>query len=111
MIAEVYYNRTRNCWSVRHKGRVISHLRELQLRNCTMKVSEAARQRVLRTGKRGVHAWISGTIAQGPLSNARVEEIIYSPFRGRTFQTLSGQAVAAADVVLFEPDGRCYLTR
>lgn len=110
MIVQVYYNRTRKCWSVRRKGRVIRHVRQIALLDCTMKVSEAARQCVLRTGRRGVHAWIVGTIVEDARSDDELEEITYSPFKGGTFQTKAGgHAIAAAELVSFEPDGRCFI--
>ncbi len=109
MLVQIYYNRTRKCWSVRHNGRVIRHVQQIQLVDCTMKVSEAARQRVIRTGKRGVHAWIVGTIAENTRSNVGLEEITYSPFRGRTFRTISGRPIATADFVRFKPNGSCFI--
>ena len=109
MLVEIYYNRTRKCWSVRHNGRVIRHVLQIQLADCTMKVSEAARQRVVQTRRRGVHAWIIGTIAEDTLSDACLEEITYSPFRGRTFRTLNGRPIAAADFVHFKQNGSCFI--
>ena len=63
----VYWNVTRKCWSIRSmsfpdKGIVIGYARNLRLKNCTFKVSEAGRQRVLKTGRKGLHAGIIGEV-------------------------------------------------
>lgn len=62
-----YRNLHRNCWSVKAlegnlKGRVIYHAQDLTLWNCTFKVSEAGRQRVLREQKKNVHAGVVGML-------------------------------------------------
>ena len=61
----VYYNLHKKCWSIRalegeNKGRVIAHRHEVCLENVTFKVSEAGRQRVLREGRKNVHAGCVG---------------------------------------------------
>ena len=110
MIVDVYYNRTRKCWSLRHKNRVIDHVPRLALVDCTMRTSEASRQQVIRTGKRGVHAWVRGTLVKDLPAVCDAQEIGYSPFRAGGFAAKSsGLPVVAADVVLFEPDGRCFV--
>jgi len=63
----IYYNLHRKCWSVKalegeNKGRVIAHCESALLADCTMKVSEKGRQRVLREKKKNVHAGIVGRI-------------------------------------------------
>ena len=39
----VYWNLTKKCWSVRHKGKVLFHTSYLELDDCALKVSEAAK--------------------------------------------------------------------
>ncbi|UBV45462.1 hypothetical protein LAJ19_20265 (plasmid) [Deinococcus taeanensis] len=63
---EVYRNLTRRCWSVRQGGRVIAHSPWLLLRDVTMIVRPGGRDRVRRTGRNEVHAWVRGTPAQHP---------------------------------------------
>lgn len=63
----VYWNLHRGLWSVKalegaQKGRVIARLGHLGLEDCEFKVSEAGRQRVLREGRKNVHAGIVGTL-------------------------------------------------
>lgn len=60
-----YWNLHKFCWSVKAlegdlKGKVVAHFRELTLKDCQLKVSEAGRQRVLQERKKNVHAGIVG---------------------------------------------------
>jgi hypothetical protein len=61
----VYWNLHKKKFSVQaHYGsgswRVVAHAEELMLKDVTFKVSEAGRQRVLRTGVKNVHAYVVG---------------------------------------------------
>lgn len=65
----VYYNLHGNVWSVQHyipgKGwRVREHLSSLILENVEFKVSEAGRQRVIREGRKNVHAYAIGWLSE-----------------------------------------------
>lgn len=64
----VYWNLHKSVWSVKalegpDKGRVIGRKRNVLLADVTGKVSEAGRQRVLREGRKNVHAGLVGTLA------------------------------------------------
>ena len=64
----VYFNLHRKCYSIKslsgvNKGRVVAHAEKVLLRDATFKVSEAGRQRVLRTKRKNVHAGVVGTLA------------------------------------------------
>ena len=63
----VYFNLHRKVWSIKalegpNKGRVIAHSSVVEMSDCTFKVSEAGRQRVLRDKRKNVHAGIVGTV-------------------------------------------------
>ena len=63
----VYWNLHRKLWSVKAlsgpaKGKVILRTGEVLLKDAEGKVSEAGRQRVLREGKKNVHAGIVGEL-------------------------------------------------
>ena len=64
MDCRVYWNLTRGVWSVqaRVKGnwRVIGHASRVNVRDAKFVVSEAGRQRVLREGRKNVHAFVVG---------------------------------------------------
>jgi len=63
----VYFNLHRKCWSVRalngrYKGRVVAHCDRVLLTDVEFRVSEAGRQRVLREGRKNVHAGVVGSL-------------------------------------------------
>ncbi|MEE9596432.1 MAG: hypothetical protein V3V96_06615 [Acidiferrobacterales bacterium] len=123
----IYYNLTKHVWSIRaaegpHKGLVIGHADRVSLRDCTFKVSEAGRQRVLKEKRKNVHAGIEGDliaadgykIAPG-YQNVAAErlfvtvdrmaawlrhngdEVTYNPYKSQTFVTVD----YAQDPVLY----------
>ena len=63
----VYFNLHRKVWSIKalegpNKGRVIAHSTVVEMSDCTFKVSEAGRQRVLAEKRKNVHAGIVGVV-------------------------------------------------
>lgn len=61
---KVYYNLHRHCFSVKDykTNKVIGHTDRVVLQDCTFKVSEAGRRRVLLEKKKNVHAYVVGTL-------------------------------------------------
>ena len=60
---EVYRNLHRDCFSVRHKGKVVGYLHDneqLALTNVKFVVQPAGRAKVLRENKKNVHAFVRG---------------------------------------------------
>ena len=60
MRVEVYYNLHKNVFSVRHKGRVIQHTKMAVIKDAEYVVRPAGRAKVLREGKKNVHAFVRG---------------------------------------------------
>lgn len=64
----VYWNLREQCWSLRSQdpaifpGIAVAHARIFKMNGVIFKVSEAGRQRVLRTGQKNVHAGVVGSI-------------------------------------------------
>ncbi|AOT25010.1 hypothetical protein PBI_KALPINE_91 [Mycobacterium phage Kalpine] len=89
----VYWNLHRGMWSVKaltgpNKGRVVYRSNgPIVLRNVTGKVSEAGRQRVLREGKKNVHAGIVGEWVTGDSVDLDVTArlVTYNPRKYETF--------------------------
>jgi hypothetical protein len=52
-------------YSVRQDGLVVGHTNELFLKNVYFVVRESGRQRVLKTGRKNVHAWVLGYLDRG----------------------------------------------
>lgn len=64
MRVEVYFNLHKYIWSVRQcsTGRVILHTNKVHIRDPKFVVRKAGRERVLREGKKNVHAFVRGEI-------------------------------------------------
>ena len=62
MRVEVYFNLHKHLFSVRsaRSGRVILHTDRVHIRNPEFVVRQGGRQRVLREGKKNVHAFVRG---------------------------------------------------
>jgi hypothetical protein len=82
MIVKVYYNIRKKCWSIQHKGKIISHARTVLLKNVSFKVSEAGRQRVLATKHKNVHAFARGELVEMDTEKPMdlVVKISYNPY-------------------------------
>ena len=57
---DVYFNRHKSTFSIRHKGRVIEHTDTVVIKNPRFVVNESGRNRVLREKKKNVHAFVRG---------------------------------------------------
>lgn len=104
----VYRNLHKKLWSVRamegpNKGRVILHATTISLANCTFKVSEAGRQRVIREKRKNVHAGVQGTLIESAPPSDCSRKITYDPYRYATFvDAVSHEAILQADQARFE---------
>ena len=103
----VYKNLHKNCWSVRQDGLVKAHALELNLYDCTIKVSRAGQARVRKEKRKNVHAGIKGYLepyhlglsheaeltdevktfqrAWEGLPNSQMREITYNPYKYDSF--------------------------
>ena len=93
MKVEVYWNLNKNCFSVRHKGKVIAHKQYVQLRDIQWVVQPGGRARVLKTRRKNVHAFARGTLVENsfeipPRHDHEYKRIIYDPYEYDTFVTL-----------------------
>lgn len=88
MNVRVYRNLTKNCWSVQHKlpgkgWRLLKHCDLISLKNVTTKVYESGRQRVIKEGKKYVHAYIEGEMWEYHLR--RGFRVVYNPYSSGSF--------------------------
>jgi hypothetical protein len=87
----VYWNLHLCMWSVKalegpNKGRVILRTDQIALEHVTGKVSEAGRQRVLREGRKNVHAGLVGNMRfEGVPSGWLKDCITYNPYKYTSF--------------------------
>lgn len=105
MNVQVYWNLHKNVWSVRHKGKVISHQGIICLSDVTFRVQPAGRDRVRREGKKNVHAFACGNYepAGSYRDNKLGRNITYNPYKYDTF-------VYSDDLTPVQHSDRVYLT-
>lgn len=101
MRVKVYWNATRKIWSVKSGNSPVEHASLLVLKDCKFLVSEAGRQRVLRTKRKDVHAFVEGEIVsrEGMRHLGSYDEVRYNPYKNETFVDGAGNRVDAHNVV------------
>ena len=117
MKVRVYYNLNRAVWSVQHyipgKGwRVREYLDSLVLEDVTFKVSEAGRQRVIREGRKNVHAYAVGTLVErnGGGYSGHLARVSYNPYKAGAFVRMdTGDPVEKAGYVNLTADRKVYV--
>lgn len=60
--SEVYFNLHKKCLSVRDTGGRVRHASAVVMTDITFAVQPAGRARVVREGKKNVHAFVRGTV-------------------------------------------------
>lgn len=87
MQVRVYYNLHRHTFSIQHKTpkgwRVRAYADEVMLKDVTFTVSEKGRQRVIREGRKNVHAYVVGTLVD-TLPECEVD-VTYNPYKYSSF--------------------------
>ena len=101
MKVKVYYNLHKHCFSVQHKGIVIAHRDIVYIKNATFNVREAGRQKVLREGRKNVHAYVVGEWVDA--CEVTGETVTYDPYKYSTFvRKLYGVPIYNASLVRLE---------
>lgn len=107
----VYWNLHKKMFSVKYRGKVIGHYRELYGLNCEFKVSESGRQRVLREKRKNVHAYVvCSFLFTNPIGYCEVGVAKYNPYTNKNFMLylINGsewtepKSIDHAEVVHFE---------
>ena len=124
---EVYRNlkhglRALPLYSIRYKGKVICRSRRVLLSNVTFKVSEAGRQRVIKEGRKNVHAFVVGYLVgtegvYGIDKNTKKDlpvKVTYNPYLSPAFKAYGGFtpfSLKGAGAVLLNERGMsaCYV--
>lgn len=96
----VYWNIHKQCWSVVVKGRVVAHADTLWLKNVSPRLSQAGRLRVIRDGRKNVHAYLEGELGAPPGKPLCQGQIIYNPWQHKTF-LLEGNEYVGSQYVKF----------
>jgi len=112
MRVEVYFNLHKHQWSVRsaRSGRVILHTDKVHIDKPTFVVRKAGRERVLREGKKNVHAFAVGTggTHKGVATSYDGRPVTYNPYKNDTFVFAdTGEPVTDVHVIsVFTRNGR-----
>jgi hypothetical protein len=107
---KVFWNRHTKAWSVMERQRTSYHAARLVLTDALLVVRPKGRERVVRTGKRDIHAYVKGRMTDwtwnlpGGLVRAH-----YNPFRCGTFTLGDGSPVHQARAAFFLPNGELWL--
>jgi hypothetical protein len=86
---EVYYNLHKNVFSIRHKGKVIAWGNRVTIEDPEYIVREKGRQKVLKEGRKNVHAFVRGTLSDIDIFNQECllmpREVTYNPYKYDSF--------------------------
>lgn len=82
---KVYRNLHRKCLSIQYKGKVIAYANDITLKNVSFKVSEKGRQRVIRSKKKNVHAFMTGTYSKRVRAKKFKTSCTYNPYKYSQF--------------------------
>ena len=100
MRVEVYYNLHKHLFSVRHKGKVISHSYDVQLEDVTFAVQKAGSEKVISEGRKNVHAFVRGTLVETTETNKNGTSVTYNPYKYKCFvNKVDGQPRYSAKAV------------
>jgi len=112
-----YYNLHKSCWSQRLRGKVVGHVQAAELLGVEFRVQPAGRARVLREGRKNVHAFaVSSRCSTVPGEWTDPDtwpgdwyEVTYNPFKAAHFMCkCHGTPVTHADRVILTQDRRVF---
>jgi len=107
----VYRNlhfRNQVMWSLREvkSRKVIAREPVVVLEDCSFKVSEKGRQRVLREKRKNVHAGVQGTLIERTRVGGKLVQITYDPYKYSSFVRVDTlEPVIEAKKVILRSDG------
>ena len=78
---DVYRNLHKNCYSIKKDGLVKAHAQKLSLEQCTFHVNKKGRDRVRKTKRKEVHAWVRGKLSTLTIPPLWYKQIFYNPYK------------------------------
>jgi len=122
MRVEVYKNLHNGLMSVRHKGRVITHESTVLIKDPEFVVQPAGRERVVREGRKNVHAFVRGDLVGFSLANTQMtgfdddelRKVSYNPYKAAHFYDKdtdqpvynASEALVTTQGVWYRPKGK-----
>ncbi len=104
----VYWNLHRDCYSVKHRGKVVGHHTNIIAYNVEFRVSQKGRKRVLKDQRKNVHAYVVAErleIRTPSFEGIWNRPIKYNPYKYCSFVDNNEKAVYNADVVWLGMEG------
>lgn len=114
MQVRVHFNYHRKCWAVHryHTGigwRLWKNASRIFLHECTFKVSQAGRKRVLKEKRKNVHAFVFGEyIPAFKPAYKYWTKFSYNPYKNKEFITSTGDKLSCAKKVVFTQNKEAY---
>lgn len=88
-------NKSGRWYSIRQKNKTVAHTNNLLLGDCTLVVNEKTRERVRKTKKKEVHAFVQGYISYAQDLTKMNFKLEYNPFTNDNFiLTLEGSLIS-----------------
>lgn len=88
----IYRNLHKDCFSVKYRGLVIGHYKNLIAEHVEFKVSQVGRENVLREKKKQVHAYVvcksfkaAGSMLEDMTEHFIYKEVYYNPYKCSQF--------------------------
>lgn len=111
-VVNVYRNLHNRCWSIRADG-CLYHADSLTIRDCTFKISQTSRRRVLQERCKRVHAFAVGTVCAPIVPDGTWVRIGYDPYRhperpATFFIKATDEDIMRAEVIVFRVDGSVW---
>lgn len=101
---KVYRNLHKSCYSVQQGGRVVCHVNAIELWNVKMTSQRAGREKVLKTGRKNVHAFAVGRVSVLMSRREYNRTVTYNPYKAGYFQS-DGSPVSEALYLRMSPSG------
>tara|TARA_Y100001937_G_scaffold125523_2_gene192553 strand:- start:11667 stop:12041 length:375 start_codon:yes stop_codon:yes gene_type:complete len=105
---KVYKNLHKDCWSIQQNGLVKAHSDEINLFDCKFLVNEKDRQRVIKTNRKNVHAFVVGHIWDTPFDLSR--QVKYNPYNNKYFYELRYLSAVHEAHFVRGVDGKLFYT-
>ena len=81
----VYKNLHKDCWSVKQDGLVKAHADKLEMWDCSFRVNQKGREKVLKEKRKNVHAGILGRVDDIGGTVMIGTEVTYNPYKYNSF--------------------------